>query len=259
MLSLPEMFASASRVLIVAAHPDDETIGAAGLIQRLLTRQTTVGIVHLTDGAVRESDANYSETRRLELQRALGCLPQAPEQLFLRFSDQDLSFRLVELVASIASVVDAWQPSMVVTHPYEGGHPDHDAAALAVWIAGRRVTPRPAHAEFTSYHFDGQAMRTGRFLTVDDSVVALPLEACELATKQRMLATFVSQQETLRWFQPVPPQEHFRPAPSYDFHRPPHDPPLFYDFFQWGIGSAEWGRRAAELLEVVDDREMPCP
>ncbi|MBI3785963.1 MAG: PIG-L family deacetylase [Deltaproteobacteria bacterium] len=42
--------ATAERLLVIAPHPDDETLGAAGLVQRVLARGGTVRVVLVTAG-----------------------------------------------------------------------------------------------------------------------------------------------------------------------------------------------------------------
>lgn len=84
------------RVLIIAPHPDDETLGAGGLVQQALERGAEVFVVLMTTGdasemallyggAVRRTPAEY---RGLGLQRvresaaALGVLGVSPDHLF---------------------------------------------------------------------------------------------------------------------------------------------------------------------------------
>src|SRR5262245_57941955 len=89
-------------------------------------------------------------------------------------ADQDASFHLIELASRLARLFTKHPPDVVISHPYEGGHPDHDACALAVHTAigdmKREKLPVPLLMEFTSYHAQDGRMVTGQFL---------PFEGCE--------------------------------------------------------------------------------
>src|SRR4051794_34427238 len=54
-----------SRVLVVAAHPDDETLATSGLLQRLHTEGTEVSLVVATDGEGAFPESTSDEKRAL--------------------------------------------------------------------------------------------------------------------------------------------------------------------------------------------------
>jgi hypothetical protein len=56
---------------------------------------------------------------------------------------------------------------VILTHPYEGGHPDHDSASFAAQsaVVFLPLEIRPRRAEFTTYHRCPAEMVTGRFST----------------------------------------------------------------------------------------------
>jgi LmbE family N-acetylglucosaminyl deacetylase len=251
---------SSLKVLLIAAHPDDETLGAGALLSGLSAGGARLAFVHATDGApadMTDAAAHGFETRDLyaaareeELRNAIACLPNAVERFPLGFVDQSLAFRLGDLTDALAGVLRAFHPSVVLSHPYEGGHPDHDSVALATTLALSRATlaQQPLHIEFTSYHLWNGTLRSGLFLQDDElpTMVDAAQEARQL--KQRMLRCFVSQRETLGCLDTGAP-ECFRRARLYDFRRPPHEPPLLYDLYHWGITSDQWLARAAALLD----------
>ncbi|HET8612029.1 MAG TPA: PIG-L family deacetylase, partial [Sphingomonas sp.] len=133
----------AEPVALIVAHPDDECLWAGAALPRL----ERLLLIHITDGAPRDmADAHrlgfenreaYARARAGELDRALDALGVAPERLAYGFPDQEAVEHLGELVDRLAR--DCAGAAALVTHPYEGGHPDHDAAALAARLAAERI------------------------------------------------------------------------------------------------------------------------
>jgi N-acetylglucosamine malate deacetylase 2 len=234
-------------IAIVVAHPDDETIGAGAQLWRM----KQLVLVHLTDGAPRDpSDAHqagfasvdgYASARPDELAAALAAGGAAPASAH-RFGlpDQEAVRHLPEIVDRLAKILG--DVELVLTHPYEGGHPDHDAASVAVSLAARRVGIEIVEA--AGYFGRCGAMIVGEFLPADMPQATLELPDAARLRKRRMLDAFVSQRQTLAPFRDD--LERFRVAPAYDFSRPPHDGPLWYERYGWPIGGAEWRRLARE-------------
>ncbi len=241
-------------VVIVAAHPDDETIGAGGVLARM---QEPV-IVHVTGGAPRDpafaqragyaTSAEYAEARRQELCNALDLAGIDEKRLRpLGFTDQGTWLEMATLAERMTEVLNELRPHAVLTHPYEGGHPDHDSTAFAVHAACLRMAQPPPLYEFTCYHaLDGNtgAIETGRFLPSGDSGEAIVLTHQERERKCAMFACFASQGDMLRHF-PLD-VERFRAAPVYDFTQPPHPGHLFYEHFDWGTDGERWRLLAGE-------------
>lgn len=249
--------------MLVAAHPDDEAIGAAVLISRL----PGCKIIHVTDGAPRnlaDADAagyatweEYAAVRATESERALSLLGIASGQVEeFGMADQQTAVRLGELARLLVDAFRRLKAVLVLTHPYEGGHPDHDSTCFAVHAARCLMTrggsPAPALYEFTSYHQRCGKMASFDFLPDGDSeIFETRLSAPERELKKAVLAAYTTQQRVLQYF-PLE-RERMRQAPQYDFTMPPHAGALYYDQFEWGIRSSEWrllARRALENLHI---------
>jgi LmbE family N-acetylglucosaminyl deacetylase len=251
------------RVTVVCAHPDDEVIGAGGRLPHL----RGVNIVHVTDGAPHDmSDAitngftsrdAYARARAAERERALALARIGRDRIVdIGIVDQEVSFTLVELTHRLTAFLDRDRPDVVLTHAYEGGHPDHDATAFAVHQAIRQIQRRdggaPIIVELTGYHWFEGGMRTSCFLPDPRRFVrAVMLGSAEQQLKREMFACYASQQRVLASF--AAEVERFRVAPTYDFTRPPHEGRLFYEWFNWRVDGAAWRRLARRASSALGE------
>jgi LmbE family N-acetylglucosaminyl deacetylase len=251
---------SAPAVLFLAAHPDDEVIGASAALGRLKNSL----VVFLTDGApadprfrsslVSGTREAYAALRAGEAARALALVGIAKNGTkFLGGSDQESIFEIPKLLEAVLGAIQSFRPQAIITHPYEGGHPDHDCASLlaylAVELSGWRELPIPTLLEMTSYHARDGHRVTGEFLSTQPEPPALTLELSpgERQRKARMLKCYASQEAVLSDF-PLEP-ERLRVAPHYDFSQPPHEGPLWYECLNWPLRGARWREMASEALE----------
>lgn len=249
--------------VIVAAHPDDE---AVGLGAHLADITDLAAILHVTDGAPRAGDdirnagcetwQQYAALRRREFENALAVSGASSHfNVSLRCPDQQASFRIAQLATTLAGLFERLRPAVVFTHPYEGGHPDHDATAAAVRAARRLLDDRFTVVEFASYHARGAEMECERFLENHGAaVIDRPLTGEQRERKRAVFRCYCSQQHVLNRF----PLQHepVRAAPEYDFTRPPHEGALLYERCDWGITGAEWCRLAAQAFRELG---LTCP
>ncbi|MBV8362601.1 MAG: PIG-L family deacetylase [Deltaproteobacteria bacterium] len=255
-------------VTVLAAHPDDEIIGAGVRLSKL----SRVTILLMTNGAPRNmQDARaagfataeqYAKTRYTETLAALSVCGISPLQVVgLQVPDQESVRQLAWLSRSVAFALEHLASDIMVTHPYEGGHPDHDAAAFCAHAASTLL--HAAHLrlpnaiiEFTSYHARDDQIQTGQFRPNGGAVTTLHLSSREQYLKRKMLACHATQRHVLAQFSVS--TESFRLAPIYDFMRPP-DPPIYYDRFDWGLRSTDWGALASDAICELNLNGSPRP
>ncbi|MDP9034182.1 MAG: PIG-L family deacetylase [Myxococcota bacterium] len=238
--------------LVVAAHPDDETIGAGGLLGSIAE---VCWLVHVTDGAPSNkrffppsasglSRSAYARLRHEELVRALALVGIDPSRLSnLGVRDQEATFAMVSIADALGELLAKLDPEIVLTHAYEGGHPDHDATAYGVHAATERRRREgrstPLIVEMTGYHDEGGTTVRGEFLcSTERPEAAFQMTDEDIRRKKAMFAAFASQREVLSQF--TCQRELFRVAPAYDFGLPPHDGRLHYERFDFGLAAATW-------------------
>lgn len=227
-------------VIVVVAHPDDEVIGMGAQLRRL----RNVMIVHITDGSPTNlldaqhagfcSARDYAMARRAELECALalaGIPPSHALELYIR--DQEAVLSIIEATHALRDIIDRQKPCAVFTHPFEGGHPDHDATACAVHAACALLHGPQVVFEMTSYHRMNGKMATGEFLPPAGKVWTVSLADDEAELKQRMFECYQTQARVLRWI-PIG-SERFRIAPRYDFTARPHAGLLHYESLDFGM------------------------
>ncbi|HWN69358.1 MAG TPA: PIG-L family deacetylase [Haliangium sp.] len=248
--------------LVVAAHPDDETIGAAAL----MTRLERCHVFHITDGAPHDRSlwtspgartrGDYARIRRAEVARALalaGLEPRCASSLGV--GDLEATRALTTIAQRVAALITMVRPDFVVTHAYEGGHPDHDAASFGAWAAthlvARQGLPPPPIIEMALYHGAPGYLVMGQFLPSPAAPeLELRLTDDERWRKHAMLDCFGSQALTLMPFRALE-VERYRVAPEYDYTRPPHDGPLLYEQRHLGMTGAEWREQAVQAMRLM--------
>lgn len=128
---------SGRRLMVVAAHPDDETLGCGGVIARARSDGNPVTVVVATDGrhstrsAVVAAPA-LAQLRTAELRTACASLG-VPESsvVALGWEDGSLRLRVPQLAARLADLLAERRPEVVLVPSGQDDHPDHCALHAA--------------------------------------------------------------------------------------------------------------------------------
>ena len=195
-----------ARLLVLAPHPDDESLAAAGLIQRAHSHGVPVSVAFVSDGENNPwpqralerrawigpaQRTAWGARRRIEADAALRILGVDPAGVHrLGWPDGGVTWMLlgdvVPMLESLRAIVAREQPSMLVLPHIADRHPDHGALHVLVELAlrGVPVSRRPA---CFSYLLHGRSQAGGAHRAV------LRLDDAEIERKRRAIAAHASQ------------------------------------------------------------------
>ncbi|MDE2030454.1 MAG: PIG-L family deacetylase [Alphaproteobacteria bacterium] len=223
------------RILILVAHPDDESVASAASILRARADGAEISALYLTHGCVPREDMwawqRKSYDIRTAIRRAEG--EAAAEMLGLKpvgWSDRParrLWRELPQVFAEVQAAVDALRPDQIWVPAYEGGNPDHDALNAV----GAKLKGRASVLEFAEYNFFGGKARSQSFFASDETARTIELTPAERAAKAAALALYRSEQGNLSYVETE--RETYRPLAAYNYAQPPHQGTLWYARFQW--------------------------
>lgn len=127
-------------ILVVAAHPDDEILGAGGSMAKHSANGDTVHTVFMADGvSSRSNDSTSMELHERNLAasnaaRIIGS--QKPRFIGLPDNRMD-SIDLLDVVKPLEAVIQDIQPRVIYTHHYGDLNVDHQITHKAVMTACR--------------------------------------------------------------------------------------------------------------------------
>lgn len=146
-LDLAGIVARYPRIVLVAPHPDDETLSLGATLADLSAQQVDVTVVFVTHGG----DRPGATPRRIEGERAVAALGAAVSALWWDLPDGGLHAQEGELCRRLAGLIDE---RTVLLAPLEcDGHADHDAVARAAEHAVRECSAVLLHYPIWMWHW----------------------------------------------------------------------------------------------------------
>jgi LmbE family N-acetylglucosaminyl deacetylase len=183
--------AGARSAVVVAAHPDDEVLGAGGLISMLAASRARLRLVAVTDGERSHrghaSPAALARRRTAETSAALRALgARAAEVVRLQLPDSHLAAREGELIAALQPLLAGFDLCLA---PWDRDmHPDHEAAGRAARQAG---AGRLYHYPVWMWHWAAPADPRVPW----DRALRVPLPPRAAGRKRVAIGCFASQTE----------------------------------------------------------------
>lgn len=138
------------RILVVAAHPDDEVLGCGGTILKHTAKGDTVRILILAEGLTSRDTVRDEVKHRDELARLHANSAQAAERLGVEsvrlcsFPDNRMdSVNLLDVVKEVEREIDRLRPNIIYTHHGGDVNIDHRITHDAVITACRPMPGCP--------------------------------------------------------------------------------------------------------------------
>lgn len=131
-----------AKILVVAAHPDDETLGCGGTIARHSFAGDEVHVVFMTDGvSARGSEDTQQAVKREHSKDCALAVLGVRASRSLGFPDNKIdAVPLLDVVQSLESAIASIAPEVIYTHHHGDLNVDHRIAFQAVMTACR---PQP--------------------------------------------------------------------------------------------------------------------
>ena len=140
------------RVLVLAAHPDDETIGAGATIARWVAEGNEVFVWFATDGvSSRDEIPESSQARREASERALRILG-VTDGFYHEFPDNELDMvGRLSVCKAMESVAARLKPTRLLTHSQSDLNVDHRIVGECAAVVAR---PTPPQSVTSLWHFE---------------------------------------------------------------------------------------------------------
>ncbi|WP_291041644.1 bifunctional PIG-L family deacetylase/class I SAM-dependent methyltransferase [Herbiconiux sp.] len=198
------MFAEIDHLVLVAAHPDDETLGAAGLLARAYAAGVRTTVLVATSGEASHPDSSthrpdeLARLREIETEKAVALMAPGATVEFARLPDGGLSGAVPamrERLEALVGVAGEGDPGtrgarVLLVSTWAGDrHPDHEAACEATAaVAESRELWHLAYPVWL-WHWaavDDPAVPWDSFVSVslDPEIVDAKLHALALHTSQ---------------------------------------------------------------------------
>ncbi len=150
---MPEWKPPSVPTLVVAPHPDDETLGAGGLIAAQRSRGVDVLVAAVTDGEKAYGDTpGLGPQREQEQASALERLSVPRDYITrFRFPDGNVASFEAQLEERLASSISR---DMLVVMPWKGDHhPDHEACGRVAERLAKRAGATVCSYFFWTWHW----------------------------------------------------------------------------------------------------------
>lgn len=137
------------KVMVLSPHPDDETLGAGGLIDRSIREKAEVKVVIVTDG----NKHGLKEKRHEEAVKALAVLGVNEENIiFLDYPDGQLQNHKANFLKKLDELIIDFKPTVLISTDASDIHPDHAAVGEVLDLAIKDISFHPIVYQFIIHY-----------------------------------------------------------------------------------------------------------
>ena len=129
-----------NRILVICAHPDDETLGLGGTICHHVEKGDKVNVLIFTDGESARGKSNSKIKIRQKQSRKAAKDLGVEKIKFLNYPDQQLDIIAIkDLAKKIESEIKILNPNIIYTHYWGDVNQDHKKLFDATLVACRPI------------------------------------------------------------------------------------------------------------------------
>ena len=224
-------------ILLIAAHPDDELVGTAFIIKKVLLKKNLI-IFFPTNGVISKEEMWFWDKRKYQEKKNLRNKEMKKSLQYLgvkKFFKQNIPTRklkenIEKTFKKINLLIKNWKIDTVFCPAYEGGHQDHDVSNFIC----SRLRNNYKVFEYAEYNFSKGKINCNEFVKPTKNEVTIKLSEKEKREKMRLLEIYNSEKGNLDYLKLD--KECYRKLNDYDYSKPPHSGRLFYrrfSFFSW--------------------------
>jgi LmbE family N-acetylglucosaminyl deacetylase len=188
------------KVLVLSPHPDDETLGAGGLIERSIENGASVEVVIVTDGNKHGlKDVRHDET--LKAMADLGL--NKKDIVFLNYKDGEMAKNKVDFLNKLKPLITSFVPTIIVSTDSADIHPDHATVGEDLDEAIREISLHPKVYQFivhyhryprpTGFYPQSYLLPPARLVTINHPWQKLSLTTEEQDRKNEAVLQYKSQ------------------------------------------------------------------
>lgn len=126
------------KILVIAAHPDDEVLGCGGALLKHAANNDKILLLFATDGESSRRSGNKKILYRKKQASKVARIINAQTPVFLNFPDNQLDkINILKIAKIFANIVHRFKPNIIYTHHYNDLNIDHRLTFEATMIACR--------------------------------------------------------------------------------------------------------------------------